>query len=50
MIALKIAAIDDIENMRLTERKFEPTDNRQIYEEYYSEWKKAVERCIYDKK
>ncbi len=50
MIALKIATIEDIENMRLTERKFEPTDNRQIYEEYYSEWKKAVERCIYDKK
>lgn len=50
MIGLGIKTIDDIESIRQCEKKFIPTEDRRNVENYYREWKKAVERCIYDKK
>lgn len=50
LIALGIKPLEEIEKIRITEKKFVPTTDRAIYEEYYSQWKKAVGRCIYDEK
>ena len=50
LIGLGIKTIDEIENIRQCDKKFNPTRNRAAVKKYYSEWKKAVERCIYDKK
>lgn len=50
LIALGIKTLEEVEKIRITEKKFVPTTDRAIYEEYYSKWKKAVGRCIYDEK
>jgi len=53
LIGLGIKTIEDVERIRLTEKKFVPANDeneRKLYEKYYADWKNAVERCIYDKK
>lgn len=50
LIGLGIKTADDIEQMRETEKKFIPSGEAVDYDELYARWKKAIERCIYDKK
>ena len=50
LIGLGIKTIDEIESIRRCDKKFYPAQDRAAVQEYYSNWKKAVERCIYDKK
>lgn len=47
-VGLGVFGMDDLPALRKTARVFDPPADREKYEKYYREWKKAVKRCIYD--
>ena len=49
-IALGMKKIEDIEKIRVSEKRFTPEGDSEKYRRYYTEWQKAVRRCIYDKR
>lgn len=49
-IALGMKTIEDIEKIRITEKRFTPSGDQAKYNKYYGEWERAVRRCIYDKR
>lgn len=50
LIGLGIKTASDVESMRITDKKFIPSDDKAAYDQLYAQWRKAIERCIYDKK
>lgn len=50
LIAIGEKTLSQVKSLRVSEKCFYPESDTTVYEKYYGEWKKAVERCIYDKK
>lgn len=47
MLGLKIKTKDEIQNLRQTDKRFYPDEDKNKYNEAYNGWKKAVERSMY---
>jgi glycerol kinase len=45
-IALGIKTIEEISKLRVSDKVFNPSNEREKFEGLYDGWKKAVERCL----
>ncbi len=45
-IALGIKTIEEIAKLRVSDKVFNPSNERENFEKLYAGWKKAVERCL----
>ena len=45
-IALGIRSIDEISKLRTSDKIFNPSTDREKYQNLYDGWKKAIERCL----